>query len=301
MKKGRVFKDLAEFARVELESGDLEPWAELLSRIRANLPIREEGILWLVTLYNTYDSMGSAWNVYQLWKRPNYWAIDTVPKQARAADFECTQERRNLRGGLVLKRFKSYTDLLYADQVQTQFQWFTDGMGEGSPEVAFLNLERHVRQVWGVGRQASFEWVEFLGKVNDFPVKAPHAELWDSEGPRRSLQSLYDDPEPTKARLEEYANDARDWLASQGVQMTWEDFETVICDFHVMRKGRYYPGRHLAALRGEIEEIQPKRARQQILELFRDMVPAPWGDIHTGIDKSMLPIYRDTGKLALPV
>jgi hypothetical protein len=154
-----------------------------------------------------------------------------------------------------------------------------------------------VRRVWGVGRQTAFEWVEFLGKVADFPVHAPHACLWESEGPRRSLQALFADPRPTPAALERYAHQTRDLLASRGVPLAWEDFETVICDFHVMRLGRYYPGRHLAALRGELAAVTDPTDQARLLDVFRALIPAPWHTIPPGIHKALLPRYRQTGHI----
>jgi hypothetical protein len=153
-----------------------------------------------------------------------------------------------------------------------------------------------MRQVWGVGRQSAFEWAEFVGKVFDLPVEAGDAQLWESEGPRRSLQRLYGNPTPTAQWLEDTAKDCKQHLADRGVELDWWDFETVICDFNVMRDGRYYPGRHLAAIREEIAECDEADA-EVLSAAFRQFVPPDWQDIPPGIDKAKLPIYRDTGKI----
>jgi hypothetical protein len=94
--------------------------------------------------------------------------------------------------------------------------------------------------------------------------------------------------------LEDKANACREHLASEGVALSWEDFETVICDFNVQRDGRYYPGRHLAALREEIDEIE-EPDHSLLLEVFMKIVPEPWCHIAPGIDKEKLKQYRDTG------
>lgn len=281
-----LFADLAEFARLEVTSGDLEPWATIIKAIADRLPLDEERAIWLATLYNTYDSFSSAWEVFRRWGSPQAWL--GAPDSKDAAQYQCTQERRNLRGGRVLKRMASYAELLGN---LTQGEWLRKA------PMDFPALTVHTRQVWGVGRQAAFEWVEFLAKCNGFPIQAPDAQLWESEGPRRSLQSLFNNPTPTQAELEGYAVHTRQYLAQRGVPLLWEDLETVICDFHVMRHGRYYPGRHLAALRGEIDEITDPASRDWLLWVFKSIIPEPWSRIPPNINKALLPHYKQTGQI----
>jgi hypothetical protein len=63
-----------------------------------------------------------------------------------------------------------------------------------------------------------------------------------------------------------------------------------------MRSGRYYVGRHLAALREEID-LSPIEDRELLLEAFRAIIPSPWNEIAPGIDQLKKPVYRDTGKI----
>lgn len=296
MKRGQLFRDLAVFARIEVESGDLEPWAALLKGLSSHL--EEEDTLWLVNLYNTYDSMSSAWGVYRRWGHPLDWLAAKDREEAR--DYPCMQERRNLHGGRVNKRHESYANFLDDQHTHPQEAWLVGGMSNKGPEASYTTMMDHVRKIWGVGRQAAFEWVEFLEKVNGYHCHAPTAELWESSGPRHSLEILYEDPNPSPQVLDEYADDCRDWLRDEhGIDLPWEDFETVICDFKVMQKGRYYPGRHLAALRGEIEEIGGKDGKL-LLKMFKRIIPEPWNEISPGIDKALMPLYRQTGKIHTP-
>ena len=71
----------------------------------------------------------------------------------------------------------------------------------------------------------------------------------------------------------------------------------MICDFNVMRDGRYYPGRHLAALREEIDDLPRVDDRWQLNESWERIVPSAWRSIAPGIDKAKLTVYRDTGKI----
>lgn len=283
--------DLVEFSRLMLASGDLEPWAELLRQLHDDGAINREELLWLIKLYNSFDSLGSAWAAFQRWRTSYEWA-DALDRD-EIAKYDCTQERRNLRGGLVIKSLDHYVKL--CRRAGTPEDWLRQGLRTGRPGADFTVLCHHLRQVWGVGRQAAFEWAEFLEKAAGFPVRATNAMLWESEGPRRSLQRLYGNPNPTAAWLDARAVECKRYLADRGVVMSWEDFETAICDFNVGRDGRYYVGRHLAALREEINGIT--EGRGWLDDAWRKVVPAPWCDIAPGIDPDLMPVYRDTGRL----
>lgn len=287
---GDPLADLVTFARIEMESGDLEPWAEMM---RA-LCLEPEEQHWLVKLYNSYDSLGSAWKAWRRWPSPLEWSY--APDGAEAATYPCMQERRNLHAGKLLVHLDSYVTHLSGI---SQDQWLRSALVGDDPRSDFLRLLAHMRRVWGIGRQAAFEWAEFVAKVCGIPVTAPDAQLWESEGPRRSLQSLYGNDHPTLEWLNARAHECREMLRAEGVDLTWEDFETVICDFHVGRSGRYYPGRHLAALREEIEEV-PEPDRAVLMEAFHAVIPEPWCNIAPGIDKSLMTAYRDTGRITTP-
>lgn len=281
--------DLVEFARIEVQSRDVEPWAAILHDLHTHGVLGYEEALWVLSLYNTYDSLGSAWQVYRRWPGPLEWA--GAPDGDEARRYPIMQERRNLHGGRVNQRLASYAGHLSG----AQDPWLRVPLVGDSPEADYRRLMTHLRQVWGVGRQAAFEWAEFLQKVTGYPVHAPDAELWESSGPRRSLQRIYGNPNPDQAWLDDAANHARGYLAANGVDVPWEDFETLICDFNVMRDGRYYPGRHLAALREEIETLPDVDDRNVLMAAWGRIVPPEWADIPPGINKTLMPVYRDTG------
>lgn len=283
--------DLIAFARIELAARDVEPWADLIAELHRAGELDAEQAAWVVKLYNAYDDFGSAWSVYRRWAGPLEWYC--APDLAEAAEFPCTQERRNLRGGRVLKHLGDYASRLAGDK---QTAWLGRALTGDDPGGNFTRLSAHMRSVWGVGRQTAFEWAEFAEKVLNLPVTAPDAQLWESEGPRRSLQRLYGNPTPDPHWLEEAAVRCLGTLAEAGMPLLWEDFETIICDFNVARDGRYYPGKHLAALRAEIATA-PHDDQPMLDAAFRAVVPEPWASIAPGIDKAKLAVYRDTGTI----
>jgi hypothetical protein len=295
----RVLADLVTFARIEQESHDLEPWAELIAELRQSGVLSREQALWVLWLYNAYDNFGSAWAAYEAFPSPQAWAAADPHHQRWVASLQIERERRNLLGGRMVKRWQSYVDLLAGD---SQWGWLSGvvlPVNHQSHRVENWDaMLAHTRQVWGVGRQASFEWTEFLAKVDPFfglGMDAGDACLWESSGPRKCLERIYGVQNPSRAQLEWMASECRDYLASKGVPLAWVDFETVICDFNVMRDGRYYPGRHLAALAEEVAGVPVLEAA------YAAIIPEPWrSGIRPGIDKTLAAVYARTGRIVTP-
>lgn len=63
-----------------------------------------------------------------------------------------------------------------------------------------------------------------------------------------------------------------------------------------MREGRYYPGRHLAAISDEILTLPDEEDRKLLQAAYNRFVPEEWQDMPPGgIDKGLLRVYRETG------
>lgn len=285
----KIMSDLVAFARIEVASHDIEPWAEVIRAVE--LPTEQK--TWLATLYNTHDDLHSAWKSMRLWPTPADWG--RAGNRHKAAEFNCTQERRNLRGGRVLQRHASYCRTLAG---RSELEWMAAACTTPYAGRNFAALTEQMREVWGVGRQSAFEWAEFAGKVMGLPVDAADGQLWDSSGPRRSLEDLWGLTNPTPSQLDEVAHLTRDYLYGEGVDLAWVDFETVICDFLVMRRGRYYPGRHLAALWDEIDLMPGDEDRSLLIDAWDAVIPAPWSEMPSGgIDPAKLDVYAKSGRI----
>jgi hypothetical protein len=286
--------DLSVFAEIEVNTHDVEPWAEIIRALHDTGYLIRRQSVWLATLYNTYDDLNSAWVTMRRW--PTIWQWDVATDKADIATFNCTQERRNLRGGRVIRRMQDYAAHCGRIPEETWMRHVIDV--HASPGQNFADLTRHMRTIWGVGRQSAFEWAEFMGKVVDLPVDAADGQLFDSSGPRRCLERIFGLTNPDPATLQHAAEIARDYIRdATGIDLPWVDFETIICDFNVMRDGRYYPGRHLAALREEIEGIVSRNDRLALDAAWRSFVPTPWAAITPGIDKTKLAHYATTGRI----
>lgn len=282
MRDEAAMNDLTEFVAAEVEMGDIEPWATIITA----LGWEPERRAWLVKGYNGYDALDSGWSLAAGWDGPAEWAASRDGD--RAATFPCTQERRGLRGGRVLRHLASY-----AGHVEdSQIQWLLRGRAGITGAEGFAALMAWVTEVWGVGRQTAFEWVEFLGKTGLAPVSAGEAAYAASTGPRRSLERIFGATSADPRWYEDRGEEVRGLLSAAGYPLSVEDTETVICDFNVMRDGRYYPGRHLAALAEEVAAIGDPD-----LDLAWKATAGPYAEIPPGIDKSLLNVYRDTGRM----
>src|SRR3990167_2476094 len=275
-----TLNDLVIFAKLEQEANDIEPWAEVIKA----LSLDDEDALWVLKLYNAYDDISSAWRVFEEYPSPKDWGNGI--NREKVAKYPISRERRNLFGGRVIKHLDSYIEFLGN---KNQNDWIFETWSD-NPVKFFRGTYEHLLKVWGVGRQTSFEWAEFIAKVMDAPIIPQDALLWESSGPRQSLERLYGNDNPTPEWLEEIAVECKEYLAKHGIALSWWDFETVICDFNVMRKGRYYPGKHIAMLREEIMSLkEPHRSR--LRGALESVIPRKW--LETPADKSLGRLYVD--------
>lgn len=300
------------FARLELESGDIEPWASTIAAMRLpalgtlepGLPAQGnltlEQALWMAALYNTTDDLLSALRIAALAPNVQAWSGVTPYGREVVAGLPISGERRNLYGGRILDRLDSH-----AEQIgpQTHLSWIGQAVYEPTqPRLNFPLVMSLLRRVWGVGRLAAFEWAEFFCKVGGVPVETTDGALWESSGPRESLERLYGRDAPSAAWLTDRAYETMALLEGEGVHLSWWDFETVICDFNVMRKGRYYPGKHLAMISAEIAGLPEADGwRDEWTAAYRAVIPAPWRDLPPGVDKELCRTYAATGTIRTPL
>jgi hypothetical protein len=292
-----ILADLVTFAHLERDAADIEPWAALIGHAYDAGHLDAERAAWLIKLYNATDDLGTAAAFYTAAPGPQAWRGLPVDDADALSRLPISQERRNLRGGRITRHLDSYAETLDG---WTQAAWLRAATPpETAPADGFYPLMAAMRTVWGTGRQSAFEWAEFVGKVGLVKVEAPDACLWESSGPRDSLEELFGRPAADQAELDQWAHITRDALAEHGVHLPWWDLETVICDFKVMRRGRYYPGRHLGMLRAELDAIHGP-LREPLEEAWHAVIPAPWAWIPAGDRADLRPLYRDRGTIVTP-
>lgn len=292
----RVVADLVEFARLSVEAGDVEPWAATIRamtrrEVAGAAALSREGALWVLTLYNTTDDLKSALTIKRIADTPARWRWIGEYGRQQVTQVSIGRERRNLYGGRILRRLDDY--VLRVGH-QEQASWFCEAAPHTDPWRNFAPVMHRLQQVWGVGRLAAFEWAEFLHKVDGLRVDTEDAALWESSGPRRSLEAIHGSRAADRAQLSHWAWALKSHLHAEGVPLSWWDFETVICDFHVMRKGRYYPGKHLAMLSAEIDAL-PEEWRVPWRAAYDSVIPQPWREIPPGVRRRLERHYVESG------
>lgn len=289
-----LLKDFLIFAQAEINANDIEPWAAMfrVAYLEASSS-EQEDVWWLATLYNTHDRVDSALRHYQRWPSPRVW--DRDPNKADAASHELyprATERRNLHGTAVLKRHQGYADAVAP--YESPLVWLCSELEYDSPGEDFRRLTAQMRMIWGVGRQAAFEWAEFAGKVVGLPVDAADGQLYDSSGPRQSIELMYNaGAKMTEQQLNEAAEDLQARLSLEGMEVSFVDLETLVCDFKVMCNGGYFVGRHLTALKGEIQ------GNLLLESAFEKVVPPDWRAVPPGLDMDpkLRGHYKRTGEI----
>ena len=288
----RVEPAFAAFARHHVETGDIDPAYPVLRSLMDRWGLDTEERLWLLTLHLAYYQIGSAIVAFDL---TGGRARRRYPEAMR--DLPCNTERRGLRGGKAV----DYIDIVSQATRNQEAYWFTDL--PGTPEAAFdLTWARAVALPYN-GRWAAFKWIDLLMHTMDAPIAMPDMRLDQCTGPREGLSWLYDDPTASTSTLTRHAEDARVRLKHHGIDVPWDQLETVLCDWNSLRKGRYYVGHDIDS------QLHDLRIAAEHTGLYLDSMEARaetfpdayLGERHgwDGPDRERRRTYRDTGEVVL--
>lgn len=264
--------DFAEFTRLEIETGDVDPVYPVLRSVAGRLD--EESMAWLSMLHVAYYDLGSAALAFE--------HIGSAERVAQAGRLDrehlklpCATERRAHRDPEKLR-----AHLLDIGQharsnggVASWLRWLATG---GKPPMEYGKFFLNLQQLTGNGRWASYKTSELLsysmlpysrawGRLR--PTDMGHAH---SSGPRHGLALLYEGklPEGNKpadvAVLDGLGNELVAWLLGEGVPATVATTETALCDFHSMAKGRYYVGHDIDQLCDQLTRAREWLAARRV-------------------------------------
>lgn len=252
--------------------------------------MNEEQALWFTFLYLTYYRLDSALAAFKLQPTPGY-----LPEAA--ARFPCATERRNLRGGKVLPHVADYMAKVRAHGSQRGFLrrgWNHD------PVHNYEAFWETAQTIWNNGRWAAFKWSELLKQVHDFNLAAPDMRMQFCSGPKAGLELLYNAPNSSVAQLNAYGVDLRGRAAAEGFNVPdWETLETVLCNFHSLRDGRYYIGHDIDELQHVLEHgVLTHDEAMPIWDARAMSLPESYlGELNgwSGVDKQAKQEYKLTG------
>jgi hypothetical protein len=229
-----LIADMARFGRRLIQSGDIDPAYPVLKHLYQARSLDLEQALWQTAVYVAFYHLPSALAFYR--EHPSPGRITDAD-----APFPCGIERRGLRGGKVVRHLNHLSNEFRVFGIA---QWITQGWGT-DPRQNFRVFTKQAMGLWNNGRWAAFKWAELLKKVHRLPLDAPDMCLEHCSGPREGLLMAYGLPETTTTqRLNEQAMLLRCDLAhNHNLHIAdWEELETLLCNWHSYRLGKYEIG-----------------------------------------------------------
>jgi len=210
-------------------SRDIDPLYPVLRWVtRAWEPERR---LWFLALYVAHYNVCSALA-----------ALDATSEARSGANvppkLPIATERRGLRRPELMR-----VHLAGYWQLGPFMSWLWPSAQSGAWEATWNLLDR----VPYNGRWACYKWMDLLREVAGAPLRAPDLALEGASGPRQGLMRLGVPLTVAGATL------IREALAQEGVALHWDELETVLCNFHEYRRGRYYVGHDIDELQHAIE------------------------------------------------
>ena len=130
------------------------------------------------------------------------------------------------------------------------------------------------------------------------PPKITHATVEYLDMPSISKENLRDPA--YVASLNKLGSELRDSLEDAQLPLTWDELETILCNFNSLSKGRYYVGHDIDEQLEHLNRVPPGLragvwyiARQNVLD------PRLLGELQgwEGIRKPLCRVYRDERRI----
>jgi hypothetical protein len=307
---------IVDFGVAMLESRDIDPIYPLLEYLYRDrlgeTPDREERALWQTVLYVAFYNLPSALTAYREigWPETSDLKLEDRIPVAHLSRLPIGTERRGLRGGMVTTYLQGYWRTVRRHG-GNQERWMQQGWGDAPPlpEWRYNLFWDTWQQVKYNGRWSAFKTAEILSTVHRFPMAAPDMRMAHCSGPREGLIWLYDlDLSGMKASdrvkyLDGYGLHLRRQLADRGLPLSWEQLETVLCNFNSMRQGKYYVGHDIDELQGQIEAATAYLHPGDEASLWkarRAVIPCRYlgeGGGWSGVQHARMRVYLDEGHI----
>lgn len=282
----QLLSDFVTFGRELIRSQDVDPLYPILKELERSMG--DEGALWFTFLYMAYYNVASAAVAWKHLPQPGF--HNGLPK------LDIATERRNLRGNKLRPHLDNYVTAIDRHGSQTAFlqqRWGANPIH--NYEAFWLTAQT----LWQNGRWAAFKWSEILKKVHGWNLAAPDMRMEFCSGPKAGLMDLFGlRADPGVDALNEYGVILIEATQAEGLDVgDWETLETVLCNFHSLRAGRYYIGHDIDELQDVIEHSPPDAdTRAWLYEARKAVLPHEYlGELGgwQGVDKTANRLYRD--------
>lgn len=306
LKREKLLEDFVEFARLQLTSGDIDPAYPVLRQLQREMPA--EQALWHTLVYVAFYNLDSAVRVFAAlpsWEDARaQWRRTGLALDFQLASLPTGVERRNLRGGYrMMDHFHSL--LALADSFGGLGIWLGAAVHR-APLHDWLTVRSNVEMARGNGRWASYKTAELLQKVNGWELEAPDMGNEFSTGPRHGLALFYGEVEGNSPaairRLDGQGRELQNELVMRGLVVGIEQVETLLCDFHAMADGRYYPGHDVDQMQAQLG-WGPAGADDYRMPIWRARLAsfplAYLGELGgwNGVDRERCKVYARTGQV----
>jgi hypothetical protein len=315
----RRLDDFARFARMSIDSGDVDPVYPVIKGLAGTLPANK--IAWLDWLHVAYYDLGSAALAYAnlpIAMRDGWGSFPGMLTE-RILRLPTGTERRAHRDPERLRRHLLDT-MIRAKPSSTivggVLGWLHDAVHLSLTDrrPAYLKLFEAVEAVYGNGRWAAYKTCELLAEtLGQFggawsqcrPTDMGHAH---STGPRKGLALLRTLPVPqgsgpsAVAELDAMGEELVAFLLGEGVSATVANTETALCDFHSLARGRYYVGHDIDQLAGQLQRVC--KLWYTLTDAEAQIIDATWTSFtrrfetwRDGPDPARKTIYARTGEV----
>jgi hypothetical protein len=299
----RIVDDIAKFAKHQLSSRDIDPAYPVLEALEEHLD--PEVALWRTLLYVAWYNLSSSERIFALASTPRKLDRLTINDLCLPTGIE----RRGLRGGVNMEAHLRDLVRIWEKHDRSWVAWLQQGFTI-EPDRNWTRLQETLQEPKFNGRWAAFKMADILLHTHHWHLMAPDMGMAHSSGPRWGLALLFgevlgDGPEQIEL-LDVQAAYLRNVLAKErDVHLTFDELETVLCDYHSMSEGRYYVGHDIdemqeqllldESLRGPLPQIWSARARALPHNYLGEI--GGW----QGRDRARRAYYRRTGKIAIRI
>lgn len=289
--KEKLLLNFTRFCLLQLYNQDVDPVYPLLRELHKEMD--EETALWHTFLYVAYYNLASATI-----------AFSSLPEPFRIKSehimLSTGTERRNFRNGSINRHITSLLVLHH------HYGTFSSFLQQGFTEDKKRNwrrLQETLQLLWGNGRWAAYKTAEILMKVHDFPLQATDMGNEFSTGPRQGLALFYPsvsgNTKQAIALLDRQGEQLFEEMRKRGVYMGIEQLETMLCDFHAMAEGGYYPGHDIDLLQQQLLKAPlSEELALPIWEARRKVIPHEYlGECNgwNGVDRERKSYYKREG------
>jgi hypothetical protein len=296
--KPDLLRDFSAFGAVLIASEDVDPLYPILKWLEKDM--EPEQALWFTFLYMAFYNVSSALQAFESMEYPQQ-----LPYMFR--NLPIATERRNLRAGVGILRGHVDDYVRRCEGAGGQQAFLQAGWG-ADPAANYETFWETAQTVYQNGRWAAFKWAEILKKVHGWNLEAPDMRMQFCSGPKAGLCDMFDLDEKAMEKAGEsgiwalnfYGANLRQLAIQHGLVVPdWETLETVLCNFHSLRNGRYYVGHDIDELQETIDASDLGDYNKHWLYMARESVlPREYlGEFNGwhGVDKAANRLYRDTG------